>query len=62
MNNCTCINPGRLVRGTSTGTYAHITINMTKINETDNAQNTTLNTTQNTQAQNSAVTVVFNKL
>ncbi|CAF0800297.1 unnamed protein product [Brachionus calyciflorus] len=47
VNNCTCINPGRLVRGTSTGTYAQITISQKKSQENDQ--------TQNTQTQNSGM-------
>lgn len=34
VNNCSCINPGRLVKGTSNGTYAQITISPNKHIET----------------------------
>lgn len=52
VHNCTCINPGRLVRGTSTGTYALITLSLSKIQE--NEKHNTQNNTQasNTQTQN----------
>ncbi|RNA22668.1 DNA polymerase alpha subunit B [Brachionus plicatilis] len=39
VNNCVCINPGRFVRGTATGSYAQITIQMNKIQENDQDKN-----------------------
>jgi hypothetical protein len=56
VNNCACINPGRLVKGTSNGTYAHLTI--TPVSKAGEA--TADNTQQAKTAHN--VSVVFNKI
>jgi hypothetical protein len=41
VNECVCLNPGRLVKGTSTGAYAQITIAQTTTSENNSNINVT---------------------
>ena len=56
VNNCVCVNPGKMVRGSSTGTYAQVVISSKPtIPETQTE-------TQQMNAQKPNITVTLHKL
>lgn len=62
VNGCLCLNTGRLVRGTSTGSYALINV---KSGQNCNKENNDLNTSTNTQSTSSSsspISVSFHKI
>jgi DNA polymerase alpha subunit B len=57
VNNCTCLNPGRLIRGTSIGSYAQITLKPSK-----NKQDEKTSETQARSPVHPNISVTFHKL
>jgi DNA polymerase alpha subunit B len=47
VNNCACLNPGRLIKGTSNGTYAQLTFLPSKLLEQDASNSKTQTTSSN---------------
>ena len=57
VNNCVCLNPGRLVRGTSIGSYVQVTVKPSK-----NKLDETTSDTKERSTEHPNISVSFHKL